>query len=451
MIVSAAPTRTRILFALVVVSILASSLFQRYLGHVLASPNLDFYDYYFAGQIVHDHRKADLYSGATEDGPQPRSAPVDSELFQRARAAGFHDIELYLYPPLLADLLAPTAKISPQRVAQLWRLLNLCCVFGMAVLLAWLLAVPLFSAQFVVIAVLAAACWPVHETIALGQVSIVMALLWTIAIVAYAEDAVVISALALALATALKVTPLLAVPVFAIWKDRKWLVTYAAGLAGLIAVMATINGTGSLVQYFHVIRAMGHGSPAVQNKSIEALLEWLYYGKLFSLGLNQKVPSNPPHLLAIAGKALAAALYGVAVALVWRLRGERAWLSRASTLSVFALLACVIAPISWRHGYVAALPLFAILWRDELATSGNKPRLALLTLASIAVGSLVFDLAARTPIPEFLKIACAAVWMLSCAALCVEVLANGGPLKILPDALVPGNTEVLATGCTRTV
>ncbi len=55
-----------ILFAVVVAAMCLSSLSQRYLGHVMDSPDLDFYDYYFAGQVVHADRHADLYDGATD-------------------------------------------------------------------------------------------------------------------------------------------------------------------------------------------------------------------------------------------------------------------------------------------------------------------------------------------------------------------------------------------------
>ena len=41
------------LFALVVATLLASSIGQRYLGHVMDAPDLDFYVYYLTAQVVH--------------------------------------------------------------------------------------------------------------------------------------------------------------------------------------------------------------------------------------------------------------------------------------------------------------------------------------------------------------------------------------------------------------
>jgi hypothetical protein len=74
----------RTLFAFALASLLFSSLAQRYLGHVMPAPDIDFYDYYFAAQVVHDNPRANLYAGATDGNPQLRSAPLDSELSAHA-------------------------------------------------------------------------------------------------------------------------------------------------------------------------------------------------------------------------------------------------------------------------------------------------------------------------------------------------------------------------------
>jgi len=54
------------LFAFALASLLISSLAQRYLGHIMPEPDLDFYNYYFAAQVVHDNPHANLYQGATD-------------------------------------------------------------------------------------------------------------------------------------------------------------------------------------------------------------------------------------------------------------------------------------------------------------------------------------------------------------------------------------------------
>src|ERR1019366_4004166 len=86
------------LFAFALASLLISSLAQRYLGHVMPDPDLDFYDYYFAAQVVHDNPRADLYAGATDGNPELHlDPPIDSALSVHARAAGFDGVEFYLY------------------------------------------------------------------------------------------------------------------------------------------------------------------------------------------------------------------------------------------------------------------------------------------------------------------------------------------------------------------
>jgi hypothetical protein len=265
----------KILFAFALASLLVSSLAQRYLGHVMPDPNLDFYDYYFAAQVVHDNPHANLYAGATDGNPQLRSAPPDSELFAHAKTAGFEDIELYLYPPLLADLLAPVSQHSSHLAAAVWRAFNLALVLGSVILLARMMRVPILSFQFAAFTVAAYSFWPIHEALSLGQIAIVMLALWTIGIVAYFDDRMILSSAAFALATAFKVTPLLLLPLFFIWKDRRWLVSYFAISAGLVAAMVAINGSQTLGIYATVMSGMGSGAPAMQNKSIGSLIAWI--------------------------------------------------------------------------------------------------------------------------------------------------------------------------------
>ena len=98
------------LFTIVVLSLLASSLLQRYLGHALETPDNDFMVYYFEAAMVHDAPRAPMYLTALQGNPQLRYAPPDSEISKRAQAAGLSGIQLYLYPPPLADLLVPAVR-----------------------------------------------------------------------------------------------------------------------------------------------------------------------------------------------------------------------------------------------------------------------------------------------------------------------------------------------------
>ena len=272
---------SKTLFAFVLASLLIASLAQRYLAHVPSAPDKDFYNYYFAAQAVHDNPHANIYQGATDINlefvPVP---PADSILSTYARAAGFDEINYYTCPPLLADLLAPLSQLPPNLAAVLWRAFNLVLVLVSVLLLARMVRVPILSFEFAVLTLAAYSFWPIHDALSLGQVAIVMLALWTVGIVAYFDDRMILSAAAFAFATAFKVTPILIVPLFFIWKDKKWLVSYLAISLGLVAAMVAINGLHTTSAYASVISSMSSGFPASYNKNLGSLVAWAYYGSL---------------------------------------------------------------------------------------------------------------------------------------------------------------------------
>ncbi|SEB92215.1 glycosyltransferase family 87 protein [Terriglobus roseus] len=412
-----------ILFAVVVAAICLSSLSQRYLGHVMDSPDLDFYDYYFAAQVVHADRHADLYEGATEGNPQLRSAPATSGIAQMAQRSGIADTELYLYPPLFADLLTPLTRLPLIRAAQLWRAFNLLMVLGSMLLLGRLLRLPVLSSSFALLVFLAISFWPVHEGISLGQITPLLLGLWAVGLWAYAEEMPVLSAVAFALATSFKVTPLLLVPLFLLWREWRWIIAYGASLFAAVGLMFAWNGSANMLAFTRVIPAMAGILPSLQNKCLGSVAAWLYYGHLFNLVSVHAVLSAAPHGLLLFIKLLDAAFYGACLLLVWRLRQSSSLIDRATIVAIFALVTLVIAPVSWRHGYTVALLPFALLWADALRSRIQGVKVWLLALATVTVGSLVFDLAAAVSLPQPFRILFASLWPLSCALLCLVALA----------------------------
>ena len=419
------------LFAITVIILLASSLAQRYLGHTLENPNLDFHDYYFAAQTLHPHPQSPLYEGALDGNPQLKTAPYSSSIAQRARAAGLSETELYLYPPQLADLLVPMTLLPLERASLLWRLFNLALVLLCAIALASSLGIRLLSFELVTLAVLAYAFWPVHEAISLGQVAILMLALWTVGVTAYFNERPALSAVALAFATTLKVTPILILPLFFLWRDKRWLTWYLSSLVILLLGMLLLNGQQNLITYVHVMQAMGGSVPAMQNKCIGSLLAWAYYGKLFTTASVHAVLDTPNPVLSLASKVASLSFYALCLVLVWRRRGGHP----ATTLAVFALVTALISPVSWRHGYTVALIPLAFLWTSALRHGATRLRTILLTLTTLTLGSLVFDLAAQLPLPMPLKVIFASTWIIFSLLLCVEVLWSPPLTRSFPQGI----------------
>ena len=425
------------LFAFALTSLLIGSLIQQYLGRGTTTPNLDFYDYYFAAQVVHDNPRANLYSDATVGNPQTRYAPIDSEISVHAKAAGVSGIMLYLYPPLLADIIAPFSGIPVYLAAALWRVLNLTLVFVSVVFLARMMRVPLLSFEFVILAVAVYSFFPIHESLWIGQATLIMLVLWTAGIAAYFDGRIVLSAIVFALATAFKITPVLLLPLFFICKDRRWIISYLAASLGLVAAMLAINGWQNISVYPSVMSAMSGGIPAARNKTLGSLVAWVFYGKPFDSDLALKVIANLPTSLLIMEKAVSGAFYLFCLFLAWRSRQiERA--SRAATIAVFALVALCVAPVSWRHGYSVAFIALAIYWVKSLRTP--RPRIlhsVLLTLTTFTFGCVIVETAVESPLPQICKLILAASWIVFTVLFSVDILyhaiddgqtgfANGG-------------------------
>jgi len=395
---------------------------QQYLGHVSPSDaNIDFYVYYFAAQGVHDNPYADLYAGAIDGNPQSLSAPTGSTIFTHAKAAGIDDVQLYLYPPLLADLLAPFSRIPVHLAVTLWRAFNIALVFASVLMLARIVRISILGFEFAVLALAAYSFFPVHEAIWIGQATIIMLALWTVGIAAYCEDRVILSAAAFALATAFKVTPILLLPLFIIWKDRRWIISYFAVSLGLVSAMTVMNGLQNVSGSIEVISAMGSGIPSMANKTIGSLVAWIYYGKPFTPDTVLGVISSQPCGLIFVAKAISGVFYLICLFLVWR--GRRAGrATRATTIAVFSLVTLCASPVSWRHGYSIAFIVLAIFWARALRTPTRVIHRVLLTVTTIVVGTVFLDAAAKTPAPQVCKILLSASWIVFSVLFCLVTL-----------------------------
>jgi len=417
--------RPSTLLALTLTLLMLGSIMQREFGSY-TNKDVDFFAYYFAGQVIHENPRADLYYGALNGNPESHTdAPEGSPIYNKAEASGVKEVMFFLYPPILADMLAPISSRPPHAAASLWRALNLALVLLSVVGLAQMLGIPLLSADFGILALAALAFFPIYEALAIGQITIVLLALWALAVVSYSQERIALSASALALATALKLTPLLVVPIFIIWKDKRWLAWYASALAFLIVAMGLFNGWPMLAMNVKVIGAVGGSVPLMQNKTLSGLLAWLYYGRF--VPMDTGIGAHPPHLLVVAGKVIGLGFYALCLFLLWRSRVQNNPAARVTALSIFAVVTPLISPLSWRHAYTIALVPLAILWMQAIRTSVSTLHLALLTISTLAIGTLFFDLAAQTHIPSILQVLSAGILAISTAALCLETLSHPSP------------------------
>ena len=225
------------------------------------------------------------------------------------------------------------------------------------------------------------------------------------------------------MATVFKVTPVLVVPLFLIWKDRRWLVSYLGILLGLVAAMAAINGFQVLSIYPSVMSSMGGGIPAMANKSLSSLVAWMFYGKVFTMDSVLDVTANPLRSISVVSKILSGLFYLTCLFFVWRSRHVNRE-SKTSIIAVFAIVATCVSPVAWRHGYSVAFIALAVFWVKAMRLPTRKYRLVLLSLTALVVGCFFFDLAPLAPLPQPLRIIMASLWVVLCILFCLDTLYN---------------------------
>jgi hypothetical protein len=409
------------LFAITIALLFFSATAQREFGSY-SRRDVDFDVYYFTAAVLHDSHSEDIYRGALEGNPAARNVPEDSPIFKKARAAGpFGDVMMYLYPPLTADLLIPLTRLSPYAAAAVWRFVNLCLVVFSVVVLARLIGLRVASAQFFLLLVTAFCFFPIVEGIVVGQIVLVILALWTVSVAGYCRGSLVLSACALAFATTLKVTPLLAVPLFLLWNERKWLVAYFGTIAALLLAMGLFNGWHLMAVAAKVLSAMGAGMPILNNKGIIAVVDWMYYGRFFT---GSDTIAAPPAVVAVLAKAISLAFYATCLVLVW-LRGRKLDVrGRTIVFAVFALISALCSPIAWRHAYTVALVPLALLWVEALRRPEVTLRTVLLAVTSVATGTVALDIVAAVHMPWPLRILSGSIWTISSVALCLIVLGQ---------------------------
>jgi alpha-1,2-mannosyltransferase len=264
----------------------------------------------------------------------------------------------FSYPPVAAVLLSPLAMV-PMAVA------------GFALTLAsialTLVVLRVFTRSLASRLSLwwllpaALALEPVRATVSFGQVNIVLMALVTVDCLipepGWPRGTLV------GLAAAVKLTPAAFILFFLIRRDRRAACTAAVSFAA-------VTGTGFIVDWHDSVRywtgvvfsTSRPGSPAyVSNQSIS--------GALARSGLDPHSPGGSAAWLALSAVIVVIAVIGMRRAIAV---GEPAW-----ALSVNALAALLISPISWTHHWVWAAPALMCLavtgrrhsWRGGVAAA----------------------------------------------------------------------------------
>lgn len=354
----------------------------------------DFKVYYTAAALVLNGQTSHLYDGAnTGEDPQLKFARPGTVYTAMAQSHGLGPVRLYVYPPILADLLVPFAAAPEAAAEQLWLVLNLLAVAATAWMTARLVGLSLASLPGMAVLVGYLALLSTGFCIFWGQITIGLLLLWAIGIFAYSRDQKAVSAFALALATSIKLTPLLVVAPLLLWQDWRWLRSYALSLAALVAAMCAINRPALLAEYFQrVTPAMSRGIPVAQNKSLVSFVQLLYIAaRREVIDPFLAATTSIPHNVLSLAKLLPLLAVLAVLAVLGRSGRALALDGRLLALALLALVSTCASPVAWKHAYVVAgLPL-ALLWARALRQTIPTGELVFLSLCSIELGTFFLD------------------------------------------------------------
>ncbi len=351
----------------------------------------DFNVYYTASMLVRQGNAAQLYTGAdTGLDPQKAIASPGTPIYEAARAQGLPFVGLYVYPPVLADLLLPFTLVPLASATHLWLLTNLGLLLLTGLLVVQLLDLPLLSLATPLI-LLALLCFtPALQCLVDGQITILLLLLWAAGMVLYKKDHTVAAAALFALATAIKLTPALILLPFLLWRKWRFVGAFLTSLLGLAALALWIDTPTALHTYAtRVLPAMSGSIPYFTNYSIPAATQ-----RFITLWRSGAVPPFPPAMppgVMLAGRAAAAAILLGTLALIARAGHALRTPEQLMVLGLLSLMAPILSPVSWFHAYATAFLAFALLWRECFTRSMPSAYLIALTVVTLLLGSAVSE------------------------------------------------------------
>ena len=325
---------------------------------------------------------------------------------------------LYLYPPVLADILVPLTRADLSTASYIWLGLNTIFLCGTIVCLIVLLDLHWISFGALLVVIGAFSFSPVVNCFAYGQITVLLLFLWTLATTLHVKGHPIWSGIFFALAAAIKVAPAIVLIPFLVWRNWKWAIAFGSSLLGAGLVCVYVNTPGLLSVYFgRVMPAMSRAIPELPNMSIAARVQLMVWAARGHAVLPDPL-LLPPNIVLI-GKLVSTSIVLTFVAAI-ALRGYKITVkNRMLILGLLSLLCPVVSPVSWLHAYALSFFGFAILWGDALRSKVSNSYLALLTACSLLIGSYVWPTAVlRTAYHHHDKIAAA----LSLGALLVVCL-----------------------------
>jgi alpha-1,2-mannosyltransferase len=234
--------------------------------------------------------------------------------------------------------------------------------------------------------------YPLWDNLFFGQISGVILFLFAAGVWLLARERMLGSALCFAVATMIKLTPVLVVPVLIIHRRWKWLTAYALFMAALLGGAVWQAGWAAHAEFLHkALPSMSCGAPVCQNTSVVAFVQEIFLGRV---PLSAHPPETVPAVACAVSRWVALGIYLLMLGRCWvrraRIRNDDGLVVR--DIVVMAMVGIAVSPISWWHHSVLDLLPFVYLWGtgvDRATAGGDRMLTALFLLVSTNVVGFV--------------------------------------------------------------
>ena len=353
--------------------------------------NSNFEMYYTAAYLVRQNMSVHIYDAVNrEANPEIIYADPSTVWAKTAHAHGINRVTLYLYPPILADLVVPLTFFPVIPALVVWHILGILMIVGISVTLTRTLDMG-FSGSIVLVSAAVLLFRPTLSTFHWGQASVIIAFLVTIGLSLYVRGNKNVAALLLVLAIAIKLEPIaLIVPVI-VWRDWKFLRSMAVWGLLLCLGMWAVNGTEALKLYFlYQLPAMSGGKLGTGSADVNRTLGNIFYAYLDGM-LSSREVSWLVHLIS---------------ALVLCSAG---WLSRSKHREkltarrqfeiglIFLLLVCCLSPYSWYYNWAIVAPPAVMFCKRVWDRTADTAESAVFIALLLSLTTSQFDMAMVTP------------------------------------------------------
>ena len=368
------------------------------------APSVDFLVYYTAGLVARqdDNR---LYSyRETADpnnpektivvNPQLDIANPDSPYARVAKDVTKASLNQYLYPPFFALLVSPLTHLPFQIAVPVWYFLTYLFI-GLSIFLT----VKMFYKNSLtailaagLIMFLAEFTFPLQDLLWVGNVGAIVLFFCAAAIYLQKNNRPTLSALFIALAVFVKLTPLIIVPLMIMRRQWKWLAAFAGWSVLLLAINLWHLGWQNHREFVtKIMPAMSNGIAEHNNRSLLSVFQFIELRKV-------------PNIIDIENGTVALTTYSnilfkMFVGLIllgvlyysWRVNKTSSKL--IAEMYSLLLLSLIVSPVSWRHGYVLTIVPLIFIWLHPLTQKWSVVELLLLTAATVSVFSVLPDYA----------------------------------------------------------